>query len=230
MKPGSAPLELPVRGLRDHVHAKLRRAIVSGELASGVWLNERQLAESLGVSTTPIKEALRRLEGEGLVETEPRRGICVTFTPRRAEEIGYARAALESMTARLATERITAEEKNHLREAVHQMGLATRVGHVDALMALNESFHEQIGLAARCAHITALLAGQRIYDTTARINNLGYAEERERGLAEHTAIFEAIVAGDADAAESAMREHIMRSTRRYIATAFASEDIAIDPS
>src|SRR5688572_16893814 len=87
---GRAPLA-PVdpaflRGLREHVHDVLRRAIISGDIPAGARLNERQLADELGVSTTPLKEALRRLETEGLVATEPRRGVRVTFDAGQAEE------------------------------------------------------------------------------------------------------------------------------------------------
>src|SRR5258705_1510897 len=108
----SAPTRLkPVapaylKGLREHVHDVLRRAIIAGELPSGTILKERQMAAQLGVSTTPLKEALRRLEGEGLVATEPRRGIRVTFDAAQAEEMALARAALESMIARMAAARI----------------------------------------------------------------------------------------------------------------------------
>ena len=95
-----------LKGLREHVHDALRRAIISGEIPSGALLNERQMAEQLGVSTTPLKEALRRLENEGLIVTEPRRGTRVTFDAAQAEEMALARAALESMIARMAATRI----------------------------------------------------------------------------------------------------------------------------
>src|SRR3977135_603425 len=80
-----------LKGLREHVHDVLRRAIIAGELPSGTILKERQMAAQLGVSTTPLKEALRRLEGEGLVATEPRRGIRVTFDAAPAGEEARAR-------------------------------------------------------------------------------------------------------------------------------------------
>ena len=91
--------------LRDHVHHNLRDAILAGRFRSGERLNERDLARELGVSTTPLKEALRQLEAEGLVRTEARRGVYVTFGPQQAEEMTLARAALESMIARLAAKR-----------------------------------------------------------------------------------------------------------------------------
>lgn len=72
-----------LRSLREHVHERLRRAIVAGRFRNGERLNERHLAEMLGVSTTPVKDAIRKLESEGLVRTEARRGVFVEFSPVR---------------------------------------------------------------------------------------------------------------------------------------------------
>ena len=77
--------------LRDHVHHNLRDAILAGRFRSGERLNERDLARELGVSTTPLKEALRQLEAEGLIRTESRRGVYVTFGAQQAEEMTLAR-------------------------------------------------------------------------------------------------------------------------------------------
>src|SRR6202163_3045156 len=122
-----------LKGLREHVHELVRRAVIAGELPSGAILNERQMAEQLGVSTTPLKEALRQLEAEGLVMTEPRRGIRVTFDAAQAEEMALARAALESMIARVAASRITAAGAAQLRAVVVDMAAATAAGDVGRL-------------------------------------------------------------------------------------------------
>ena len=129
MRPRLEPVDPAyLMGLREHVHHVLRRAIIAGELPAGTWLNERQMATELGVSTTPLKEALRRLESEGLVATEPRRGVRVTFDAGQAEEMALARAALEGMIARMAAQRIDAEGTVRLGAIVDAMALATTGG------------------------------------------------------------------------------------------------------
>lgn len=210
-----------LKGLREHVHKRLRQAIVSGQLRSGAMLNERQIASQLGVSTTPLKEALRRLEVEGFVVTEPRRGVRVTFDAAQAEEMSLARAALESMIARLAATRIDDEELAMLGTITDGMRAATQAGDADRLIALNESFHDAIHEASRCRYLQRLLAGQIVYDQATRLFLLEDAAERGRALDEHLAILAALSARDADGAEKAMRDHIVRSGRQHMETAFA---------
>lgn len=217
-----------LKGLREHVHDRLRRAIISGELAAGSWLNERSMAEQLGVSTTPLKEALRRLEAEGLVATEPRRGVRVTFDAAQAEEMGLARAALEAMIARMAAERIDDAGVELLRDCIDRMAQATATGDVAATIDLNEEFHDAIHDVSGCRYLHRLMLGQRVYVHTARHVILGEQEERERALAEHRAIFEALSRRDPDAAEAAMRSHVLRSARRHVQTAFEGRTPAQD--
>jgi DNA-binding GntR family transcriptional regulator len=209
-----------LKGLREHVHAALRRAIVHGEIPSGTILNERQVAEQLGVSTTPLKEALRRLEGEGLVITEPRKGIRVTFDAEQAEEMALARAALEGMIARMAAQRIDKAGTARLGAIVAQMKEATDAGTTDRLIVLNELFHDTIHEISGCRYLQRILVGQRVYVHTARQLILGDPEERARALAEHTAVYEALTRGNSDDAERAMREHVVRSGRHHVKTAF----------
>ncbi len=209
-----------LKGLRDHVHETLRRAIICGDIPSNTILNERQVALELGVSTTPLKEALRRLEGEGLVLTEPRRGVRVTFDADQAHEMALARAALEGMIARMAAARIDDDGVARLRAFVEQMAAATTAGDTERLVLLNESFHDAIHDISRCRYLQRMLVGQRIYVHTARILILSDAAERARALDEHTAICEALARRDADAAERAMREHVVRSAQEHVRTAF----------
>jgi DNA-binding GntR family transcriptional regulator len=201
-----------LKGLREHVHELVRRAI----------LNERQMAEQLGVSTTPLKEALRRLEGEGLVVTEPRRGIRVTFDAAQAEEMALARAALESMIARMAATRIDDSGVERLAAIIEKMTEATAASATDELIALNELFHDAIHEISRCSYLQRILVGQRVYVHTARQFILGDPAERIRALGEHRGIFEALARRDSDAAEREMRDHVVRSGRQHVKTAFES--------
>lgn len=208
--------------VRDHVHRILRGAIIAGQFGPDEKLNERQLAERFGVSTTPIKEALRQLEAEGLVQALPRRGVLIRFNMSWAEEMILARAALESMIGHLAAKRMSSEEAEALRATVSLMETATLAGNADELIALNETFHEQIHRASRCQYLARLIERQQFYDASIRRIIHSDPAEREKALAEHTAIASAIVGGDVDAAEKQMRDHVVRSGDTYLSIVFGN--------
>jgi DNA-binding GntR family transcriptional regulator len=211
-----------LRGLRDHVQEALREAIISGRFRSGEKLNERLLAAELGVSTTPVKEALQRLEIDGLVRIEPRRGVYAQFNAKQAEQMMLARAALEGMIAHQAAQHAGHDDFDRIDRCIAEMGEATAAGAVEQLIALNEKFHDAIHLASGCGYLVSLLDGQRMYDRATRFGLLGDSAERSHALREHRAIARALGSGDADLTELAMREHIIRSGRQHIATAFGA--------
>ncbi|KKB07088.1 GntR family transcriptional regulator [Devosia geojensis] len=206
--------------LRDHVHKALRMAIVSGRFPPQSRLNERQLAEDLGVSTTPLKEALRQLESEGLVSTLPRRGVVVLYGRAWAEEMILARAALESMIAHLAARRIGEADIAQLETTMTAMADATERADADQLIALNETFHDCIHRASRCEYLSRLIERQQFYDASTRRVIHADPEERAHALDEHTRIGRAIIAGDAETAERVMRDHVVRSGNIYLARVF----------
>jgi DNA-binding GntR family transcriptional regulator len=217
------PIEpMYLRSLRDHVHDLLRRAIVAGRLKEGEKLNERRLALELGISTTPIKEALRALEVEGLVRSEARKGIYVTFSPTQAEEMMLARAALESMIARQAAKRVAPADIAAMRGFLAQMRLALAAIDVERLIELNEHFHDAIHETSGCRYLRRLQGGQRMYDHAARLLILSDEIERVRSVEEHEAIAEAIATSDPDQAERLMRDHVIRSGERHIRLAFGA--------
>jgi DNA-binding GntR family transcriptional regulator len=219
--PRIGPLDpMVLRGLRDHVQDALREAIISGRFRSGDKLNERLLAAELGVSTTPVKEALQRLAIDGLVRIEPRRGAYAKFNAEQAAQMTLARAAIEGMIAREAALRAGDDDLARLAQRVAAMGQATEAGAVEQLIRLNEQFHEAIHVASDCAYLVSLLEGQRIYDRATRVTLLGDAAERKRALREHRAIARAVADRDADRAELAMRGHIVRSGQQHIETVF----------
>jgi len=209
-----------LRSLREHVHEELRQAIISGRLKTGAKLNERQLAADLGTSTSPLKEALRQLEAEGLVRTEPRRGSFVTFSPRQAEEMNLARAALESIIARQAAKHAPEEAFEQLRAVVEKMRVAVESGNVELLIVLNEDFHDAIHEASGCDYLRRLQNAQRTYDHAARVTVLSREEVRRASFHEHEAIMKAIVARDEDEAERLMRKHIMDAGKTHIELVF----------
>lgn len=221
-----APLTIDAQArlsLRDHVRNQLRMAIISGRFAAGEKLNERALAEEMDVSTTPLKEALRQLEAEGLVEVLPRRGLIVRFDAQFAHEMILARAALESPIAALAAQRIDAEGRQRLEATVKLMEVATRSANVSDLIVLNEAFHGEIHRASGSIHLVRMVAQQQFYDDSARRVIHRDAAESRAAFDEHRAICAAIVSGDQDAAHSAMNDHVLRSGQLYLSYAFKQE-------
>ncbi len=218
-----SPLTLDVAArmsLRDHVRRALRMAIISGRYEKGTKLNERKLADEIGVSTTPVKEALRQLAAEGLIEVRPRSGLIVCFDRAFAEEMILARASLESTIAALAAARITDKQKSRLKEIVGLMAKATEKGDPDDLVELNTDFHGEIHAASRSVHIAKLVDMQMFYDKSARRVIHEDTEESRRALEEHRRIAQTIIAGDEAAAEAEMRHHVSRSGDHYMTTVF----------
>ena len=189
-----------VRSLRDQVHDQLREAIITGRLESGLKVNERQLAAELGISSSPLKEALRQLEGEGLVRTEPRRGTFVSFSPRQAEEMNLARAALESIIARQAVKHGSDEQLRRLTGIIEEMRAAVETGSPEELIALNEKFHDAIHIASGCAYLRKLQNAQHMYNRAARISVLSQESVRRASFLEHEEIMRALLARDGDRA------------------------------
>ncbi|WP_343315948.1 GntR family transcriptional regulator [Brucella sp. BE17] len=220
VSPLSPLAPIKVKSLRDHVHDELRAAIISGRLKAGARLNERQLAADLGISTSPLKEALRQLEGEGLVRTQARSGTFVAFSARQAEEMTLARAALESIIARQTAKHGSEEAFLSLRGVVEDMRLAVRSGDVNTLIELNEKFHDGIHAASGCEYLRRLQNAQRMYDHAARVTVLSREDVRRQSFGEHEAIMQAIAARNEDLAERLMREHIMKAGETHIKLVF----------
>lgn len=206
-----------VNHLRDVAYRRLRQAILDGSLPSDTRLNERDLARALAISTTPIKDALRRLEAEGLTTTLPRRGTFVTrFAPAARRELTLARAALEGVSARLAAERTTETAgRAALSQALADIRACTQRRDVTQLILANEQFHESIHALAGSDYIARLLQTLRVYDRHSRTKILAERDEMPRALAEHEKIAAAILAGASEKAEDAMRKHVLRSASIY---------------
>jgi DNA-binding GntR family transcriptional regulator len=201
--------QLEIRSVVDQVHAELLERIVAGELPPGSRLRQEALADELGVSRTPLREALARLVSEGLVEFVPNRGATVASRDfSDMEEAWRARLVIEPGAARLAAER---------REpaAIERMGLSvvrqrSVADDVTASFALNRDFHLALVAASGNTHLlqfSELLWLSRIgVPIFAR-----QARDRDQVLAwadDHAAIAEAVAAGSAARAERLTRDHI----------------------
>jgi DNA-binding GntR family transcriptional regulator len=211
------PIDLSASvSLRDLAYARLREAILEGRLAAGSRINERSLASTLRVSTTPIKDALRRLESDGLVVTLPRRGTYVsTLDPDETHELVVLRAALEGTAAKLAAERIIAGEQTEFDALLERMEAVTKSTQAGALVELNEAFHQEIHRLSRSSRIARLVESLRIHNRTTRNRILAQPDEMQRALEEHRHIAQTICDKNPEAAEAAMRAHVLRSAFFY---------------
>lgn len=187
----------------DIVTAALRELIISGELRAGAPLRQRDLAIRFGVSPTPVREALRRLEAQGLVERDVHRGASVVKSDFGPNQENYEiRAVLEALAARLAAERITRADVERLRELQRQHAASRD----DATAAeLNRHFHFAIYEAARTPMVLAVL---RLLWQAFPDGPLS-ARPHAQSARQHAAIVEALRAGDPDLAERLTREHIL---------------------
>jgi DNA-binding GntR family transcriptional regulator len=212
-----APIDLSASlSLRELAYVRLKEAILEGRIEAGLRVNERTLAKTLGVSTTPIKDALRRLEQDGLVVTLPRRGTYVsTIDPEVTHEQVLLRAALEGTAARLAAERIEPGEATAFQNLLDQMEMLTKGAKGMLLVDINEAFHREIHRLSRSQRIARMLNSLQVHNRATRNRILQQPDEMTRALDEHRRIAHTIMAKNGDAAELAMRQHVLRSADYY---------------
>ena len=195
--------------LRDVVFNTLRQAILRGELKPGERLMEIQLANKLGVSRTPIREAIRKLELEGLVLMIPRRGAEVAeITEKSLRDVLEVRSALEELAVELACERITDEDVDKLREAAKEFEEVSKSDDVTALAEADVKFHDIIYLATDNQRLIQLLYNLREQMYRYRVEYLKREEVYATLFAEHEHIIECIVRRDKSAAKQAISTHI----------------------
>lgn len=212
----------------ERVLQELRDLILGAELAPGSRLGEVELAERLGVSRTPVREALTRLAAEGLVEMVPNRGARVaTWTVAELEGVFDLRASLEPRLAAYAVPNATADDAAELDDLAHRMlevGLPGRRQDLDALVPLNRAFHDRlIGLAAHPTLASALAAA--IHPPIVRRNFHAYDEASlRRSLGHHLEIVAAVRAGDPAWAQAVMTAHL--SNARTVMVRAATAHIA----
>lgn len=202
-----------VRSLRDRAYDDIRDAIMTGGLRPGQRIKERDVAAQMGISTTPVKEALRRLEQDGLVVSQPRRGAVVgplVLTP--AEEILQLRASLEAMAARLAAAKMTLEERQDLERRVTELEQlnALVVEDPEPVWRGTAELHRAIRRAARNEFVDRFIDTLAPFDRTVRRAQTVDPVEARLDAAEHREIVTAIIDGDGDRAERVMHRHISR--------------------
>lgn len=203
--------------LRDVVFKTLRQEILTGELKPGERLMEIHLANRLGVSRTPIREAIRMLELEGLVTMIPRRGAEVAnITEKNLRDVLEVRRVLDALAVSLACERITEEEKEQLRMACIAFAKATETKNVTTIARADVALHDIIIKAAgndRLAQIVGNL-GEQMYRY--RFEYIKDESTHASLVGEHRIIYESIVRGDKQTAAEAVKMHIDNQEKSII--------------
>ncbi|MDD6283138.1 MAG: GntR family transcriptional regulator [Oribacterium sp.] len=196
--------------LRDLVFNTLRQAILKGELKPGERLMEIQLAEKLGVSRTPIREAIRKLELEGLVLMIPRKGAEVAkISHKSLQDVLEVRGALEELATDLACQRITDEELESLRKAeAHFKQVVSSGGNEMQIAEADEAYHDIIYNASGNKKLVQMINNLREQMYRYRLEYIKDEAKRGTLISEHEKILEAIRLRDIIRAKALMKEHI----------------------
>jgi len=219
----------PLTTKSDFAYQRVRELILSGGLEPGSVINQATLARTIGISTTPLREALRRLKQQGLVELDAHRDARVApLDAEEARDLLELRLSLDPLAASLAAQRRTSQDVAEMRAAL--AGLVTLPTEPSARqLAAHRRFHTAIYRASHNARLVDTLDG--LWDAADRYRRHGLqiertVEEREEKAREHALLFEAVVEGDGETAADVMRTHVRTSTGARAAWQLASPDAA----
>lgn len=203
--------------LRAKVFNQIQNDILDGKYKPGESLIETRLSYQLGVSRTPIREAIKQLELEGLVRTIPNKGAIVTgITVQDIDDIYTIRRMVEGLAARWAAEKITQEELEDLNEAVDLEEFYTKRSNVAHLLELDSRFHDIIYKASKSRPLMRVLKSFHHYVQRARNASLKSPGRAQKVLEEHKAILQAIMNKDPGKAERLTVEHIRKASLSLI--------------
>lgn len=195
--------------LRDVVFNTLRRAILTGELKPGERLMEIHLANRLGVSRTPIREAIRKLELEGLVTMIPRRGAEVAqITEKSLQDVLEVRRALDALSVELACDRISQEALNNLGEACDAFAMATKTNDTKRMAEADVALHDIIVQATDNSRLVSLVNNLSEQMYRYRFEYLKDASAHGQLIEEHRIIYESIRSKDKKTAADTAKLHI----------------------
>lgn len=204
--------------LYDQAYMQIRQGIMAGKYQPGEHLTDIRLADELNISRTPVREALKQLIREGLLNNEHNKGVTV-FDPTLEDiaEIYAFRASLEGMAAALAA--VNERRKDYLYYMMEQLDIsreAEQQGDIRQLTDSNMRFHDLILQSSGSARLKSLLEPLRSKSFLIRYSSLSNKQHSKVSLEEHGQIFEKIRRGEANAAESYMKQHILSAGQRVL--------------
>ena len=198
--------------LRGRVFNKIREDILSGKYKENEELREVAIGEELGVSRTPVREAFRQLELEGLIQIIPNKGAYVTgITANDVKDIYMIRSKLEGLCAQWATEHITQVQMEELEENIYLSKFHSEKGHSEQIAELDNRFHEILYEACNSKMLEHQLRAFHDYVLRVRKKTLSHYKRSSESTKEHEAIFEAIKNKRADEAEKLANQHIVNA-------------------
>jgi DNA-binding GntR family transcriptional regulator len=199
------------RSLGQSVFERLKRAIIQGDFGPGSRLVESRLATALGISRTPVREAIHKLEREGLLRQDPNRGFFVAGLGRAdIEETFGIRSVLESYAARLAAVRHQEGDLQVLKEKLRDYQGCLDRGDLGALPQINTEFHDLLYRLSRSPRLIKMIHDLRDYIYRYRVVILKVKAMAELSNSDHRSMLEAMRARDAEGVEKLVREHILR--------------------
>ncbi|MCM8731625.1 GntR family transcriptional regulator [Hephaestia sp. GCM10023244] len=202
----------------DSAYRAIREGILAGTFAQGSHITARQLAEATGLSRTPVREAMRQLDAEGLISLIPNRGAFVaSWTENEIEQIYELRVLLESFAAQVAAQRIDDSQRAELQALSDEMNalVAQHPVNVEAIAAVNDRFHKGVLEACGNPRLRDLLGAITEVPLQLSTFRLYSIEELRRSAAQHAELVAALTVGDPDWARSVMTAHI-RSARHTL--------------
>lgn len=199
--------------ISESAYASVKEALLNGRYAPGARVPIDELCEALGVSRTPVLEALNRLEAEGMVEILPRKGVyLVQFSEEKARELYTVREALEGMATRLAAQRLTSSQIEGLRKALERQATCLEARDSDGYATATIKFHNMIAAASGNKTLQRLLDSVYAQMEALRLRTLYLPKRLKQSFSEHQRIFQALLEGDPDACEREARRHIETTT------------------
>jgi DNA-binding GntR family transcriptional regulator len=219
----------------DHAYEMIWRQLIRGERQPGDRLTDTELAAQLGLSRTPVRQALHRLAQEDLIRLDARRGFSVReFSANDVVEIYQVRAVLEVLALRLAAPRLTPEQIKAQLEALHRVRTALRMQRDDRSVLLHLEadlkLHNLLIQTSRNGRLIRVLAGLRSQQTLFQYWDTSYPERNEAAADEHEVILLALAAGDTAKAEASLEQHILNARLRVLKDLFGidgeSHDLA----
>jgi DNA-binding GntR family transcriptional regulator len=199
------------KSLGEHVFENLKHSIVRGKIASGEWLVESHIAKTLGISRTPVREAIHKLEREGLIERQPRGGFTVLGLKRNdIEETFGIRSVLEGYAARLAAVKHKTQELEELENKIEEFQNALDRNKMNLLTAINTDFHDLLYSLSKSPKLINMINGLR--DQIYRYRQMILKEKQFASTSnqDHKKMLKYIRKRDAEGAEHVVREHILR--------------------
>lgn len=197
--------------LRDQAYASLKQAIAQTDIyrsREAIRLDEKELAEALGVSRTPVREAMTLLEQEGFLRTVPRRGVYILRkTKREIVEMIHMWAALESMAARLATVRASDEDLSRLRRLFDDFGETAPAEQVEEYSEANIAFHQSLLELSDSPVLIETVKNIFVHVRAIRRMTIARSDRASRSIGDHMRIIEALEARDTERAERLVRQH-----------------------